>query len=199
MTHFHPSLRSWIYSRWTRNRDRRRQLFSKMVDCIVSLVNDELDVLSIFIVKSKSTSILKKRPLVPSSSADSPMVNGKLVPEPTSSPIDLHPPPSVSSSIQNPMSPKPSTIQRLQSLFRHTPRKIYFHLSCIPIASLPLAASNRVINQLKTTSAGMGFGSSSSPLPGSPITTLQKTATLAMRKQTPKRRYRLRNRVNSNQ
>jgi hypothetical protein len=152
-----------------------------------------------FLVKSKSTSILKKRPLVPSSSADSPMINGKLGAEPTSSPIDLHPPPSVSSSIQNPMSPKPSTIQRLQSLFRHTPRKNCLELSLISIASLSSTASSRVINQLKTTSAGMGFGSSSSPLPGSPIATLQKTATLAMRKQTPKRRYRLRNRVNSNQ
>lgn len=43
----------------------------------------------------------------------------------------------------------------------------------------------------------MTFGSTS-PAPASPITILQKTS-LAMRKQTPKRRYRLRNRVNSNQ
>ena len=76
----------------------------------------------IFIVKTKSASILKKRPLVPSSSADSPMIIPKLGAEPTSSPIDLQPPPSV----LNTMSPKPSTIQRIQSFFRNTPRKHYF-------------------------------------------------------------------------
>lgn len=46
----------------------------------------------------------------------------------------------------------------------------------------------------------MSYGgtSTSSPVPGSPIIALQKP-TLAMRKQTPKRRYKLRSRVNSNQ
>jgi hypothetical protein len=48
------------------------------------------------------------------------MITAKLGAEPTSSPVDLQPPPS----IQNTMSPKPSTIQRIQSFFRHTPRKI---------------------------------------------------------------------------
>ncbi len=50
------------------------------------------------------------------------MITAKLGAEPTSSPVDLQPPPS----IQNLMSPKPSTIQRIQSFFRHTPRKICF-------------------------------------------------------------------------
>ena len=48
------------------------------------------------------------------------MITAKLGAEPTSSPVDLQPPPS----IQNTMSPKPSTIQRIQSFFRHTPRKM---------------------------------------------------------------------------
>ena len=58
-------------------------------------------------------------------------------------------------------------------------------------------ASNRIINQLKTTSAGVACGPSS-PVLASPIAILQKPS-LAMRKQTPKRRYKLRSRVNSNQ
>ena len=73
-------------------------------------------------MKTKSASILKKRPLAPSNSADSPMITTKLGPEPTTSPVDLQPPPS----IQSTMSPKPSTIQRIQSFFRNTPRKIIF-------------------------------------------------------------------------
>jgi len=81
------------------------------------------------IVKTKSASILKKRPLAPSNSADSPMLTAKLGTQPTSSPIDLQPPSLLSPSIQSTMSPKPSTIQRLQSFFRHTPRKIYFLFS----------------------------------------------------------------------
>ena len=145
-------------------------------------------------MKTKSASILKKRPLAPSNSADSPMITAKLGPEPTSSPVDLQPP----SSVQSTMSPKPSTIQRIQSLFRHTPRKNLSSSKLVLFFSVFLAsASNRIINQLKTTSAGMVYGSSS-PLPASPIAVLQKP-TLAMRKQTPKRRYKLRSRVNSNQ
>jgi len=129
-------------------------------------------------VKTKSTtSILKKRPLAPSNSADSPIVTTKLGAESTSSPVALQPPPS----IQNIMSPKPSAIQRIQSFFRHTPP----------------SASNRIVNQLKTNSAGTAYAPSS-PIPASPIAVLQKS-TLAMRKQTPKRRYKLRTRVNSNQ
>lgn len=76
-------------------------------------------------MKTKSTtSILKKRPLAPSNSADSPMIVSKLGTEPTTSPVDLQPPPSV----QNTMSPKPSAIQRIQSFFRNTPRKTF---SCV--------------------------------------------------------------------
>ncbi|CAF4598148.1 unnamed protein product, partial [Rotaria sp. Silwood2] len=127
--------------------------------------------------KTKSTSILKKRPLPASNSADSPIVTVQLATRATSSPINLQPPPS----IQNTMSPKPSAIQRIQSFFRHTPP----------------SASNRLINHLKTNSAGMACAPSS-PTPASPIAVLQKSS-LAMRKQTPKRRYKLRNRVNSNQ
>ncbi|CAF4006759.1 unnamed protein product, partial [Adineta steineri] len=131
--------------------------------------------------KTKSASILKKRPLVPSNSADSPMVISKLGTEPTTSPVDLQPPSLVSPAIQSTMSPKPSAIQRIQSFFRHTP------------------PSNRIINQLKTNSAGTACGPSSPiKIPNSPIVMLQKS-TLAMRKQTPKRRYKLRSRVNSNQ
>ena len=149
-------------------------------------------------VKSKSTSILKKRPLAPSNSADSPLVSAKLVPEPTTSPVDLQPPALVSPTGTHPMSPKPSTIQRLQSLFRHTPRKRSPDVKvCLSVESTFSLASNRVINQLKTNSAAMAYGSPA-PAPASPIAILQKTS-LAMRKQTPKRRYRLRNRVNSNQ
>ncbi|CAF3446393.1 unnamed protein product [Rotaria sp. Silwood1] len=129
--------------------------------------------------KTKSASILKKRPLAASNSADSPIVIAQLAAQSTSSPINLQPPPSM----QNTMSPKPSAIQRIQSFFRHTPP----------------SASNRIINHLKTNSAGMACApSSSSPIPASPIAVLQKSS-LAMRKQTPKRRYKLRNRVNSNQ
>ena len=127
-----------LCSSWMRNTDQHPRLLSKMVDSIAALAdNDPSVLLSVFLVKSKSTSILKKRPLAASNSADSPMINGKLAPEPTSSPVDLHPPPSVSSSIPNPMSPKPSTIQRLQSFFRHTPRKISFQLSFLSTISLP--------------------------------------------------------------
>ncbi|CAF4413075.1 unnamed protein product, partial [Adineta steineri] len=102
--------------------------------------------------KTKSASILKKRPLVPSNSADSPMVISKLGTEPTTSPVDLQPPSLVSPAIQSTMSPKPSAIQRIQSFFRHTP------------------PSNRIINQLKTNSAGTACGPSSPiKLPNSPI------------------------------
>lgn len=86
-------------------------------------MNNE-DIFWILIVKTKSASILKKRPLAPSNSADSPMITGKFGAETTTSPIDLQPPPLISPSIQSTMSPKPSTIQRIQSFFRHTPRKI---------------------------------------------------------------------------
>jgi len=121
--------------------------------------------------------------LAPSNSADSPAVIGKLTAEPTTSPVDLQPPPSSSSIQTATMSPKPSAIQRFQSFFKNTPP----------------SASNRIISQLKTTSAAMAFGSSSPvAAPASPIALLQKS-TLAMRKQTPKRRYKLRSRVNSNQ
>ncbi|CAF0818882.1 unnamed protein product [Adineta ricciae] len=130
-------------------------------------------------VKTKSASILKKRPLAPSNSADSPMLTAKSGTNSTTSPVDLHPLVQPSPAISTTMSPKPSTIQRIQSFFRHTP------------------PSNRIINQLKTTSAGIACGPSS-PLPASPIAILQKPS-LAMRKQTPKRRYKLRSRVNSNQ
>jgi hypothetical protein len=57
------------------------------------------------------------------------MITAKLGTEPTSSPVDLQPPPLASPSIQNTMSPKPSAIQRIQSFFRHTPRKILFFIS----------------------------------------------------------------------
>ena len=125
------------------------------------------------------------------------MLTAKLGTEPTTSPVDLQPPPLVSPSIQSTMSPKPSAIQRIQSFFRHTPRNYlsisiqFVHLS-FPL--FQIIASNRIINQLKTSSAG----APSSPVPASPIAILQKSS-LAMRKQTPKRRYKLRNRVNSNQ
>ncbi|CAF5204541.1 unnamed protein product [Rotaria magnacalcarata] len=134
-------------------------------------------------VKTKSSvSILKKRPLAPSNSADSPMMAPKLTTPTTASPIiDLHPPSVVATSMQSTMSPKPTAIQRIQSFFRHTPP----------------SAPNRIINHLKTNSAGMTCAPSS-PTTASPIAILQKSS-LAMRKQTPKRRYKLRSRVNSNQ
>jgi len=56
------------------------------------------------------------------------MLTAKLGTQPTTSPIDLQPPPLVSPAIQNTMSPKPSTIQRIQSFFRHTPRKIFLSI-----------------------------------------------------------------------
>jgi len=56
------------------------------------------------------------------------MLTAKLGAQPTTSPIDLQPPPLVSPAIQNTMSPKPSTIQRIQSFFRHTPRKIFLSI-----------------------------------------------------------------------
>ena len=168
-----------------------------MVNSFLSIPKKGIFVVFLLLVKTKSTtSILKKRPLAPSNSADSPMIVPKLGPEPTSSPVDLQPPPSVQST----MSPKPSAIQRIQSFFRNTPRKLVFYLShkaLMFVSVISASASNRIISQLKTNSAGMAFGSSS-PLPGSPIAILQKP-TLAMRKQTPKRRYKLRSRVNSNQ
>lgn len=156
-----------------------------------------------FLVKSKSTSVLKKRPLAPSNSADSPMVSAKLIPEATTSPIDLQPASMVSSpALGSTLSPKPSTIQRFQSLFKNTPRPFFISWLLRKKTKIRLffeivLASNRTITQLKSGSTGMGFGPSS-PLTASPIAVLQKTS-LAMRKQTPKRRYRLRNRVNSNQ
>ncbi|CAF3672398.1 unnamed protein product [Rotaria socialis] len=135
------------------------------------------------VAKTKSSvSILKKRPLAPSNSADSPMMTPKLTTPATASPIiDLRPPSVVATSIQSTMSPKPTAIQRIQSFFRHTPP----------------SASNRIINHLKTNSAGIACAPSS-PTTASPIAILQKSS-LAMRKQTPKRRYKLRSRVNSNQ
>jgi hypothetical protein len=52
------------------------------------------------------------------------MITAKLGAAATASPVDLQPPPLASPSIQSTMSPKPSAIQRIQSFFRHTPRKI---------------------------------------------------------------------------
>ena len=72
---------------------------------------------------------MKKRPLAPSNSADSPMLTAKSGTDSTTSPVDIHPLVQPSPAISTTMSPKPSTIQRIQSFFRHTPRKscsIYF-------------------------------------------------------------------------
>lgn len=71
------------------------------------------------------------------------MITGKLVTETTVSPVDLQPPSVNSPSIQSTMSPKPSTIQRIQSFFRNTPRKFCF------IFLISIINKKKIFNSIK--------------------------------------------------